>query len=161
MKNIAKIGNIYRLSRNKKGYSIEQAADNLYVSVDTLRKHETENPQYFLPVPDDRVIVMSEIYNDSQLVFEHFFHNTVLGMHLQKTYGLTFNRNNLTSAALGTVDELNDFVNKVRDIIRVGRDGIIDETEIDTAKSIIKDAGELSTQTFALLCNLELVKKPA
>jgi len=134
--------NIYQIARNAKGITQEKASELLNVSIESLRAYESSRT----PVPNQVAADMTMIYGVEHLAMQHIRENPVGKMVFP-----SFSENvDCSKAILNLLKEVNDVVQCRDELISIGADGIIDESERASFERIIKELDELKTAIMEL-----------
>lgn len=134
--------NIYKKARNIKRLTQEGAAELLSVSVDAIKKYETDKT----PVPNAIAADMAEIYDAKWLLLKHCRENPVGKLIIPE-----FNENaNFSNAILGLLKEVGDVVKCREELIDIGADGVIDESERERFENIIKELDDVKKAILTL-----------
>lgn len=122
--------NIYQKAREISGYTQERAAEMLDVCIETLRAYETGKT----PPSNERVADMVDVYDTQWLSYKHLRNtdrnNTLPDCELMGVQG----------AALGLIEEIQDIASEFKNLVRITRDGVIDEHEEEDYSKIIQKA---------------------
>ena len=123
--------NIYKTYRVNAGFTQEQAAEILTVSVRSLADYETGKR-----IPSDEVVcAMVRTYDDKCLAYMHLKENTLVGMR----YLPEVEFSDIAKSVLKLQKEISD-MRKVNDsMIEIACDGVIDEHEEEEWKGIAKE----------------------
>ncbi|KDR95935.1 Helix-turn-helix domain-containing protein [Peptoclostridium litorale DSM 5388] len=135
--------NIYKTSRVNAGFTQEQAAEILTVSVRSLADYETGKR-----IPSDEVVcAMVRTYDAKHLAYMHLKENTLVG----RTYLPDVEFSDIAKSVLKLQKEISD-MRKVNDsMIEIACDGIIDEHEEEEWKGIAKEIGDVAGAAMALM----------
>lgn len=126
--------NIYQIAREYTSLTQEKSSELLDISVDSLRAYEggKRTP------PENIVIDMARIYNRPYLILQHY-QNTLIGKELFPKIEVK----HLAEAVLTFLDELEDLESIKKLIIKISRDGQVDENEKDDWEMIMKILDEM------------------
>lgn len=130
-------GNIYKIPRRKAGYTQEQAAELLAVSITSLGDYETGAR---VP-PNDVVERMINVYNVKDLAYEHLHETNILMARVVPE----LEPRGLVQAALRIYNRMERFrrEGRLQQLMDIADDGMIDETERPTFDAILADITEL------------------
>lgn len=126
--------NIYQIARECTSLTQEKSSELLDISVDSLRAYEggKRTP------PENIVIDMAKIYNRPYIILQHY-QNTLIGRELFPNIQIKC----LAEAVLTFLDELEDLEGIKKLMIKISRDGEVDESENDDWKMIMKILDEM------------------
>lgn len=126
--------NIYQIARERTSLTQEKSSELLDISVDSLRAYEggKRTP------PENIVIDMAKIYNRPYLILQHY-QNTLIGKKLFPNIQIKY----LAEAVLTFLDELEDLEGIKKLMIKISRDGQVDESENDDWEMIMKILDEM------------------
>ncbi|AGF54773.1 transcriptional regulator [Clostridium phage HM T] len=126
--------NIYQIARENTSLTQEKSSELLDISVDSLRAYEggKRTP------PENIVIDMAKIYNRPYLILQHY-QKTLIGKELFPNIQIKY----LAEAVLTFLDELEDLETIKKLIVKISRDGQIDENEKDDWEMIMKILDEM------------------
>lgn len=126
--------NIYQIARESTSLTQEKSSELLDISVDSLRAYEggKRTP------PENIVIDMAKIYNRPYLILQHY-QNTLIGRELFPNIQIKY----LAEAVLTFLDELEDLEGIKKLMIKISRDGQVDESENDDWEMIMKILDEM------------------
>jgi transcriptional regulator with XRE-family HTH domain len=134
--------NIYQIARESTSLTQEKASELMDISVDSLRAYEG-----FKRIPPDRVVIkMIEIYDAQYLAYQHLKTSDLVG----NSYLPNIEIKDLPSAMLRLQKEVNDFIKLRDEMIDITCDGVIDDTEKDRWKVIIKELNDVADAIMAL-----------
>lgn len=135
--------NIYKMARKEAGLSREQAAEMLHISIRSLADYETgvTTPK------DDIVCKMIEIYKANWLGYQHLKHSSEVG----RKYLPELSISDLAKSILRLQKEIKDVENINSDLIEIGCDGIIDDTEKDKWALATKEIDEMAGAALAVI----------
>lgn len=129
--------NIYKNARRAAGFTQESAAEQLGISVESVRAYETGQR---IP-PNDVVEQMVICYNAQRLAYQHLHETNVLMArvvpHLEQR--------NLLEVAVRIYNRMNRFAaqNSVDRLMEIAEDGVIDEGERADFYAIMTDLREI------------------
>ncbi len=127
---------MFKRARNIAGLSREDASSRLHIGNRTLNNYE----HYLTTVPPEVAISMGEIYTDPTLTAKYCSDYCPIGQIYAHSVPEAIN---LCSAVLGLLNEYNE-VDRIRpQLISIAQDGVIDESELPTFKSILDDLMDL------------------
>ncbi|MBE6088135.1 MAG: helix-turn-helix transcriptional regulator [Clostridium beijerinckii] len=126
--------NIYQIARGCTSLTQEKSSELLDISVDSLIAYEggKRTP------PENIVIDMAKIYNRPYLILQHY-QNTLIGKELFPKIEVK----HLAEAVLTFLDELEDLESIKKLMIKISRDGQVDEDEKDDWQMIMKTLDEM------------------
>ena len=125
--------NIYQAARESAGFTQEKAAENLDLSVESLRSYEVDRR-----IPSNKIVAkMVDIYATKYLAYQHL-KATELGEAIP-----SINITNLPMAVLKVQKEINDFLKCREDLIEITCDGVIDEDEKKRWDEIMKEMDDV------------------
>ncbi|ABR33072.1 helix-turn-helix transcriptional regulator [Clostridium beijerinckii] len=126
--------NIYQIARECTSLTQEKSSELLDISVDSLRAYEggKRTP------PENIVIDMAKIYNRPYLILQHY-QNTLIGKELFPKIEVK----HLAEAVLTFLDELEDLESIKKLMIKISRDGQVDEDEKEDWQMIMKTLDEM------------------
>lgn len=138
--------NIYKIAREARGLTQEAAAEKLGISDSSIRAYETGQR-----VPPNEVVELMAICYDAQhLAFQHLREiNSMYGQIIPDVREMR-----LTDAIMELLDLLYNFVERHRDreLMHIGKDGVIDDTERESFDSIVSDLGQIVEAALAVKC---------
>ena len=154
--------NIYKIAREAKGLTQEAAAEKLGISDSSIRAYETGQR-----VPPDEVVeTMSDLYNALHLIVRHVrernviaYDSQLLGIqHLRASADMArsivpdIREVRLPEAIMELLDRVYGFVDAHRDreLLRIGKDGIIDDQERPIFDAIVAELGDLVEAAMAV-----------
>ena len=112
--------NCLKTSRENAGLTQEQAASILGVSVRSISDYENDKT----PLPCDLLDKMSKVYGDKYLVYNYFMEKFSASEEYPKVREIELTKGVLNlQSYIEEVSELN------REIVRIARDGVVDESE--------------------------------
>lgn len=128
---------IYKICREQAGYTQEQAAELLHISVRMLCRYESGEAM----VPNDVADGMVRLYNDNFLAVEHLRRGSELAARLLPPV----DRCSIQTGAMRLFNRMGNFLSKRPDLqlLQIAEDGIIDETERQELDEILDDLEEL------------------
>lgn len=134
--------NMYGICRHVAGFTQEEAADRLHISVRSLAAYESGQT-----IPSDELVcAMAEIYESPELVWLHLKHNTKYGVHLPD-----IQLYELPTAVLKLQKEASHLNNVQMDMVEIACDGVV---EADEAPVWGRVKGELQDLVGAALAVL-------
>lgn len=134
--------NIYKTARKLAGLTQNEASELLFISARTLSEYENGR----LIPPDDVVAKMVEVYNAPWLAYQHLKNNTEIG----RRFLPDINMSDLAKSILRLQKEVKDIENINNDLIEIGCDGIIDNTEKDKWVHITREIDEMIGAALAI-----------
>lgn len=134
--------NIYQIARECTSFTQEKASELMNISVDSLRAYEGDKR---VP-PDNTVIKMIEIYDAQYLALEHMKTKTQIG----EKYLPKLQIKNLAEAVLSFLDEYEDLEKIKKLMIKISRNGEIDENEKEDWEKIMKEINDVVAAGMAL-----------
>lgn len=138
--------NIYKIAREARGLTQEAAAEKLGISDSSIRAYETGQR-----VPPNDVVDLMVIAYDSQLLgIQHLRASAEMARSIVPDV----RELRLTDAIMELLDLLYNFVDRHRDreLMHIGKDGVIDETERESFDSIVADLGQIVEAALAVKC---------
>lgn len=126
---------MYKKARKEAGLSIEEAAWELNVSPETLKKYEAGR----LRVPPDVVLKMGETYNKPELPLHHCAMKCAIG----QVYHPVFEVGNIATGTLQLQQELHDVNLQLNELIRIAADGQLSPEELPAFEVILQELIEL------------------
>ncbi|ORX23371.1 transcriptional regulator [Thermoanaerobacterium sp. PSU-2] len=135
--------NIYKTARKNAGITQEKAAELLYISSRTLSEYENGR----LIPSDDIVYQMVELYKAPWLAYQHLRCSSEIGKKFLPDITLT----DLARSILKLQKEIKDVENINNDLIEIGCDGIIDDTEKDKWALATKEIDEMAGAALAVI----------
>ena len=127
--------NIYKTARRAAGKTQEQAAEHLYTSVRSLAEYEAGRT---IP-PDDIVCRMVEIYGAKHLAYLHLKQSTEVGRRFLPELHIL----DLPRSVLKLQKEVKDVTDIHHHMVDVACDGMVEEHESETWRSIEKELMEM------------------
>ena len=140
--------NIYQKARDDTGYTQEQAAELLNLSVESIRAYENNKR---VP-PEPVVLKMCNIYRCKELGYYHLRKNAVLAKEMIPNIAIT----NLPVAVLHLLKEVTDLVACRDQLIEITCDGKISPQERLPFNQILAELDDVSNAIFALKYSKEL-----
>ena len=141
--------NIYKIAREAKGLTQEAAAEKLGISDSSIRAYETGQR-----VPPNEVVDLMVPAYDSQLLgIQHLRASAETARSIVPAV----RELRLPEANMELLDLIYDFVEEHRDreLLRIGKDGIIDQNEGEAFDSIVADLGRIVEAALAVRCARE------
>ena len=136
--------NIYKIAREARGLTQEAAAEKLGISDSSIRAYETGQR-----VPPNEVVELMVICYDAQhLAYQHLREtNAMYGSIVPEVP-----ERRLSEAIMALLDLIYAFVegHRDRDLMHIGKDSIIDETERESFDSIVADLGQIVEAALAV-----------
>ncbi|MFW2488212.1 helix-turn-helix domain-containing protein [Clostridium chromiireducens] len=127
--------NIYQIARKCTGFTQEKASELMNISVDSLRAYEGDKR-----VPLDNIVIkMIEIYYAQYLAYQHMKTKTQIGEEFLPELQFKF----LAEAVLAFLDEYEDLEKIKKLMIRISRDGQIDDNEKDDWEKVMKEINDV------------------
>ena len=128
---------VYKICREQAGYTQEQAAELLHISVRMLCRYESGDAV----VPNDVVAGMVTLYNDTYVAVAHVLNSFPSAVHIIPALEPC----DLQTGSLRVFNHMEAFLRKRPDhkLLRIAEDGIIDETERQELDEILDDLEEL------------------
>lgn len=118
------VGNIYKMARELKGLTQEEAAYKLEISVRSVSNYET-----FDTVPKEIIVDrMIQVYSAPWLAYMYFKYSTFLG----RKYLPNIDISDLPKSVLRFQKKFADIKQKTPDMIEIACDGIVDKSEEET-----------------------------
>ena len=136
-------GNIYKNARRNAGLTQEQAAEQLYISVRSLAEYEAGRT---IP-PDDVVCRMVELYNARHLAYLHLKQSTEVGRRFLPDLHIL----DLPRSVLKLQKEVKDVTDIHHHMVDVACDGMVEEHESETWRSIEKELMEMVGAGLAVI----------
>lgn len=133
---------VYKTARETKGYTQEKAAELLNVSVGSIQAYEGGKTQ----VPNDIVVEMCNIYGNERLAYQHLRLSAVGKMVLPDID----EKVSFTVSMLMFLKQANDLIAYKDDLIVIGADGVIDESERKRFDEIITQMGKFKATIYNL-----------
>ena len=141
--------NIYKIAREAKGLTQEAAAEKLGISDSSIRAYETGQR-----VPPDEVVeTMSDLYNALHLIVRHVRErNAMASADMARSIVPDIREVRLPEAIMELLDRVYGFVDAHRDreLLRIGKDGIIDDQERPIFDAIVAELGDLVEAAMAV-----------
>lgn len=128
-------GNIYKNARRNAGLTQEQAAEQLYISVRSLAEYEAGRTT----PPDDVVCRMVEVYKAKHLAYLHLKNSTEVGRRFLPELHIL----DLPRSVLKLQKEVKDVTDINHHMVDVACDGMVEEHESETWRSIEKELLEM------------------
>ena len=124
---------------NERLFSREGAAELLGISVSTLADYELGNTKV---VPVDKVVLMADLYNCPELKYSYCKNECPIG----KLMPMATQAKNLEGIALRLIREFDadKLKNIQKDLIEITEDGVVDDTEKPTLKSIMERLDQMA-----------------
>lgn len=136
--------NMYGRYRRAAGLTQERAAELLDCSVRTLANWETG---VNVP-PDDKVVLMCDVYQSPTLAIEHLRASTILA----RTILPAVTQVSLPQAVCTLLSRVQQFAHRHRtdDLLQIAEDGKIDQLERDNFEDIIEELEGIIQAALAL-----------
>jgi len=135
--------NIYKAARLSAGFTQEQAAELLNVSVRSLVDYESGKT-----VPhDDIVCSMVEIYKSKILAYMHLKVSTEVG----RRYLPDIHMSELAQSVLRLHKEVDDLKLVNSDMFEIACDGVIDKHELQRWNKVKKEVNEIAGAALSLV----------
>ncbi|MDI3312026.1 MAG: helix-turn-helix transcriptional regulator [Thermoanaerobacterium sp.] len=135
--------NIYKTARKNAGMTQEEAAGLLFISSRALTDYETGRT-----IPSDETVCrMIEIYHAPWLGYQHLKQSTEVG----RRFLPDLNISDLARSILKLQKEIKDVENINNDLIEIGCDGIIDDTEKDKWALATKEIDEMAGAALSVI----------
>lgn len=135
-------GNIYQIARKARGLTQEQAAERLFLSVDSIRQYENDGR-----VPtNDTVTRMAELYENAWLALQHLKQSEPIINDILPSVEA---RGLLEAVNLMSI-AVEDFMEDYGALVRMSVDGKIDELERPQFESIMQKVNKVTQATLAL-----------
>lgn len=144
---------IYQTARKKARLTQEQAAEGLYLSVESLKAYELS----LRVPPNGTVVAMTELYRSPWLALEHLKSTSApLGVLPE---GITVQA--LPTAAIRLINSVLDFADRHRDrqLLRIAEDGIISEDEQPIFDEIVQELDSIIRAALQVKFTPESAKK--
>ncbi|WP_283124254.1 helix-turn-helix transcriptional regulator [Angelakisella massiliensis] len=123
--------NIYQTARECAGYTQENAAGRLGLSVESIRAYEGGKR-----IPPDHVVLrMIEVYSTPYLAYQHLVNSADVARSVLPVVTIR----DLPTAILRLQKEVNDFLNCREELISITCDGVITEEERPRFDRILKE----------------------
>jgi transcriptional regulator with XRE-family HTH domain len=135
--------NIYETARKSSGLTQERAAEQIGVSVGSIKDYESGKR---IP-PDDVVVRMIDIYDSRYLACQHLREN-VKAAH--SILPVNIEVRDLSSSILRLQKEVNDFIKCRDDMIEITCDGVISDDERPRWDNIMKELDHISAAIMSL-----------
>lgn len=138
--------NIYQTARRAAGLTQEAAAERLGISVESIRAYETG-----IRIPPMEVAdLMVDCYDSQMLAVQHLRASAAMARELLPEVQPV----RLPEAVMELVDHIYEFADRHRDrdLIRIAKDGVIDEGERPEFDDIIRELEGLVQAAMALRC---------
>ena len=134
--------NIYKTARQSAGFTQEQAAELLHLSIRSLSDYEGGKT-----IPgDDIVCGMIETYKTEWLGYEHLKRSAEVGQRYLPDIDLT----DLAKSVLRLQKEVADVVQVNPDMVEVACDGIVDGHEEEKWQTITKEINDMAGAALAV-----------
>lgn len=148
----AKDPNIYAAARRSAGFTQEQAAELLDLSVESVKAYETGGRT----PAGETVLLMSRVYASPGLRLEHARATDALGLIPQAARPRAF-----PLAVMSLYNDLLQFAERSRgrQLLRIAADGVIDEDERPLYEEIVGEIEGIAAAVLSLLCCDEGIKK--
>ncbi len=129
---------VHKICREQAGYTQEQAAELLHISVRMLCRYEAGETE----VPNDVADRMVGLYNDNYLAVAHLRNSSAMAAQLIPDVDVC----NLQTAAMRLFNRLGKILPRHPDLqfMQIAEDGVIDESERDELDQILEDLEELT-----------------
>lgn len=137
-------GNLYSRYRRAAGLTQERAAELLGCAVRSLA-----NWEYGVHVPpDDKVVLMCDVYQAPTLAIEHLRTTTTLAQMVLPEY----KKLPLSTAVCGLLASIRDFVSSESDwaLMDIAADGIVDDTEAIQFRLLMQQLDKIVAAATAL-----------
>lgn len=128
---------IYKICREQAGYTQEQAAELMHISVRMLCRYESGETV----VPNDVADSMVRLYNDNFLAVEHLRQSSEAAARILPAV----DRCSIQTGAMRLFNRMGTFLSKRPDLqlLQIAEDGVIDEAERQELDAILDDLEEL------------------
>ena len=138
--------NIYKTAREAKGLTQEAAAERIGISDSSIRAYETGQR---IP-PNDVVTDMVELYESQYLAIQHLRASADMARSIVPD----IQEVRLPEAIMGLLDRVYAFTDAPRDreLLRIGKDGIIDDTERPEFEDILADLQGIVEAAMQVRC---------
>lgn len=138
--------NIYKTARRSAGLTQEAAAEQLGISVESVRAYETGQR---IP-PNDVVEQMVICYNALRLAFQHLHETNVLAAQVIPD----IQQRSALEASAKLTNRIYDFADKHSDrrLMRITEDDRIDESERPEFDTIMEELAEIVQAAMELRC---------
>ena len=136
--------NIYKVAREARGLTQEAAAEKLGISDSSIRAYESGQR-----IPPPEVVDLMVIAYDSQLLgIQHIRASAEMARSIVPDV----QELRLPEAIMELLDRIYGFVDmhRDRDLLRIGKDGIIDAEERPTYDSIVHELGQIVEAAMAV-----------
>ncbi|MBM6723936.1 helix-turn-helix domain-containing protein [Pseudoflavonifractor phocaeensis] len=136
--------NIYKVAREARGLTQEAAAEKLGISDSSIRAYESGQR-----IPPPEVVDLMVIAYDSQLLgIQHIRASAEMARSIVPDV----QELRLPEAIMELLDRVYGFVDAHRDreLLRIGKDGIIDEEERPTFDDIVEELGQIVEAAMAV-----------
>lgn len=136
--------NIYKIAREARGLTQEAAAEKLGISDSSIRAYESGQR-----IPPPEVVDLMVIAYDSQLLgIQHIRASAEMARSIVPDV----KELRLPEAIMEFLDQIYGFVDAHRDreLLKIGKDGIIDEEESPTYERIDEELGQLIEAAMAV-----------
>lgn len=136
--------NIYQTARRRAGWTQEQAAEVLGLSVESVKAYETD---VRVP-PAATVAAMAKIYASPGLILEHARRTDRLGIIPDAARPRSF-----PLAVVNVFNRFMDFAEKHRgqELLQIAEDGIIDDKERPRYNEIVAEIEDLTAALLSLM----------
>lgn len=135
--------NIYETARKSSGLTQERAAEQIGVSVGSIKDYESGKRI----APDDIVVRMIDIYNTQYLAYQHIKENVKAAGSL---IPINIEVKDLPSSILRLQKEVTDFLRIRDDMIEITCDGVISGDERPRWDNIMKELDHISAAIMSL-----------
>lgn len=124
---------VYKICREQAGYTQEQAAELLHISVRMLCRYESGEAE----VPNDVVAGMVTLYNDTYVAVAHVLSSFPPAVRILPALDPC----DIQTGSLRVFNRVELFLQKRPDhkLLRIAEDGVIDETERQELDEILDD----------------------
>lgn len=145
--------NIYKTARRRAGWTQEQAAELLALSVESIKAYETD---VRVP-PAATVATMAEVYASPGLILEHARRTDRLGIIPDAARPRSF-----PLAVVNVFNRFMSFAEKHRgqELLRIAEDGVIDDEERPRYNEIVAEIEDLTAALLSLMyCDADAKKE--
>lgn len=137
-----RIGNIYKIAREVKGMTQEEAAEIMRMSSRSISNYEN-----FVTSPSNEVVAeMIKAYDAIWLAYMHVMNDEDLGEYFPKC-----DLKDIAKAALRMQKEIADFIKVTPDMIDVAYDGVIEEHEKKTWDKVRLEAMDVAGAAITIM----------
>lgn len=138
--------NIYKIAREARGLTQEGAAEKLGISDSSIRAYESGQR-----IPPPEVVDLMVIAYDSQLLgIQHIRASAEMARSIVPDV----KELRLPEAIMELLDQIYSFVDAHRDreLLKIGKDGVVDEEESSAYENIDGELGQLIEAAMAVRC---------